>query len=63
MIAGLPWWVVMMIFFIFLSGYMGFRAIRAEKQLEHQYIEHEGKRYIDRIEAAREHKQGEKERM
>lgn len=56
MIAGVPWWVFMMIIFIFLSGYMAFRAIRAEKKLEHQFIEREGRVYIKRMEEEREHK-------
>ncbi|MFB4167079.1 sporulation YhaL family protein [Virgibacillus sp. JSM 102003] len=57
MIVGVPWWVFMMIIFIFLSGYMAFRAIRAEKQLEHQFIEREGKVYMERMEEERKHKQ------
>jgi hypothetical protein len=56
MIAGLPWWVFMMIIFIFLSGYMAFRAIRAEKKLEHQFIEREGRVYIKRMEEERRQK-------
>lgn len=57
MIAGIQWWVYIMILFIFLSGYMAFRAMRAERRLEQQYIEHEGKIYIERMEAERENKQ------
>ncbi|MBP1947335.1 Sporulation protein YhaL [Virgibacillus subterraneus] len=57
MIVGVPWWVFMLIIFIFLSGYMAFRAMRAEKQLEHQFIEREGKIYMDRLEEERKHKQ------
>ncbi|MGY0692864.1 sporulation YhaL family protein [Virgibacillus sp. FSP13] len=57
MIAGVPWWVFMIILFIFLSGYMAFRAIRAEKKLEHQFIEREGNVYIERMEAERKNKQ------
>ncbi|MGP4106578.1 sporulation YhaL family protein [Virgibacillus sp. L01] len=57
MIVGVPWWVFMMIIFIFLSGYMAFRAMRAEKQLEHQFIEREGKVYMERMEEERKHKQ------
>ncbi|SES69540.1 Sporulation protein YhaL [Oceanobacillus limi] len=53
MIFGVPWWVFMMVLFIFLSGYMAFRAMRAEKELEKQYIEREGKVYMDRIEEDR----------
>lgn len=53
MIGGLPWWVYLMIFSVFLSGYMAFRAMRAEKKLDEHYIEHEGKIYMDRIEEER----------
>ena len=53
MIAGLPWWVFMMILLIFLSGYMAFRAMRAERKLDQHYIEHEGKVYIERMEEER----------
>jgi len=63
MIAGLPWWIYLLVFFIFLSGYMSYRAMRAERELEQQFIEREGKIYIDRIEAERESKQRQKEQM
>ncbi|WP_425509528.1 sporulation YhaL family protein [Virgibacillus ihumii] len=56
MILGVPWWVFLMIIFIFLSGYMAFRAMRAERELEHQFIEKEGKVYMDRLEELREQK-------
>ncbi|WP_010529862.1 sporulation YhaL family protein [Lentibacillus jeotgali] len=57
MILGVPWWVFMMILFIFVSGFMAFRAMRAEQRLEQQYIEQEGRIYIDRIEEERRQKQ------
>ena len=57
MIAGVPWWVFAMIVFIFFSGYMAFRAMYAEKKLDQQYIEQEGKIYMDRIEAERQLKE------
>ncbi|PAV29303.1 SigE-dependent sporulation protein [Virgibacillus profundi] len=63
MIAGVPWWVFVLILFIFLSGYMAFRAMQAERRLEQQFIEREGRVYMDRIEADRELKEGSKERM
>ncbi|MGM8212065.1 sporulation YhaL family protein [Virgibacillus sp. W0430] len=53
MIFGVPWWVLMLIVFIFMSGYMAFRAMRAERILEQQYIEREGKVYINRMEEER----------
>ncbi|MUK90074.1 SigE-dependent sporulation protein [Ornithinibacillus sp. L9] len=54
MIFGVPWWVFMMVLFIFLSGYMAFRAMRAERELEEKYIEQQGKVYMDRIEEERQ---------
>ncbi|ASN06595.1 sporulation YhaL family protein [Virgibacillus necropolis] len=56
MIIGVPWWVIMMILFIFLSGYMAYRAMRAERRLEQQFIEREGRVFIDRMEKERETK-------
>ncbi len=53
-ILGMPWWVFMMILFIFFSGYMAFRAMRAERELENHYIEREGQVYIERMEEERE---------
>lgn len=38
---------------------MAYRAIRAEKELEQQYIEREGKVYIERMEAERRSRQRE----
>lgn len=57
MIIGVPWWVFIMILCIFTSGYMAFRAMRAERRLEHQFIEREGKVFIDRMEKEKETKQ------
>jgi hypothetical protein len=54
MILGIPWWVFMMILFIFLSGFMAFRAMRAEQKLEQQFIEKEGQIYMERIAEERE---------
>jgi Sporulation protein YhaL len=53
-IFGMPWWVFMMIVFIFFSGYMSFRAMRAEKELEKHYIERDGQVFLERIEDERE---------
>jgi hypothetical protein len=50
----MPWWVFMMIVFIFFSGYMSFRAMRAEKELEKHYIERDGQVFLERIEDERE---------
>ena len=49
MIFGVPWWVFILILLIFLSGFMAFRAMRAEKMLEQQFIEREGEIYIERM--------------
>ncbi|SDJ88934.1 sporulation YhaL family protein [Sediminibacillus albus] len=57
MILGIPWWVFMFIIFIFFSGYMSFRAVRAEKRLEMQFIEREGKIFMDRIKDERSQKE------
>ncbi|GAB4073906.1 sporulation YhaL family protein [Barrientosiimonas marina] len=63
MILGVPWWVFMLIMFIFLSGYMAFRAMRAERRLEQQYIEQEGMVYIDRMEQERHEKHRQRQHM
>lgn len=57
MFFNVPWWVVMLAMFIIFSGYMAYRAIRAEKALEHQFIEKEGSVYINRMENERENRQ------
>ena len=48
-IFGVPWWVLILILLIFISGIMAFRAMRAEKMLEQQFIEREGEIYIQRM--------------
>lgn len=60
MILDIPLWVFMMILFIFLSGYMSFRAMRAERALEEQFIEDEGHKYIQRMEEERQQRKKEK---
>ncbi|WP_197046582.1 sporulation YhaL family protein [Oceanobacillus salinisoli] len=54
MIAGIPWWILAVIVLIFFSGYMSFRAMIAERELEQQYAEKEGKVYIERMRKERE---------
>lgn len=61
MILGMPWWVLVIILFIFFSGYMSFRAMRAERELEQHYIEQEGKIYMQRMEEEREERIKQKE--
>ncbi|MDC3415262.1 sporulation YhaL family protein [Aquibacillus sp. 3ASR75-11] len=63
MILGTPWWVFMFVVFIFFSGYMAFRAFRAERLLEKQFIEREGKVYMERIEQARENKNADQKKQ
>lgn len=46
---NLPWWVLLVILLILLSGYMAFRAMRAEYKLEQKFIEKEGEVYIERM--------------
>lgn len=57
MFLGIPWWMYICIASIFFSGYMAFRAMLAEKELEKQFIEREGKVYVERMEAERASKQ------
>jgi len=59
MIFGMPWWVFLLILFIFFSGYMSFRAMRAEQALEQQFIEKEGQVYMERIKNERQRRQRE----
>lgn len=60
MVLGIPWWVLFCIVSIFFSGYMGFRALLAERELEQQFIEREGNIYVERMEAERALKQRER---
>lgn len=57
MLFNIPWWIYLVIVFIIFSGYMSFRAMRAEKMLEQQYIEREGQIYMERIRQERMRKQ------
>ncbi|QGS68459.1 SigE-dependent sporulation protein [Oceanobacillus sp. 143] len=61
MIAGIPWWVIVVIALIFVSAYMAFKARLAESRLEQQFIEREGRIYIERIESEREARENRKE--
>nr|WP_079529324.1 sporulation YhaL family protein [Halobacillus hunanensis] len=49
MIFGIPIWVYFCIVFIFVSGFMAFRAMRAEQRVEQQFIEREGRVYLKRM--------------
>lgn len=57
MLFSIPWWIYLVILFIIFSGYMSFRAMRAEKRLEQQFIEREGQIYMERIQQERNRKQ------
>jgi len=59
-ILGVPWWVFITILLIFLSGFMAFRAIRAEQKLERKFIEEEGNKYMERIEIERRNREEKK---
>lgn len=48
-----PWWVLVIILFICFTGFMSYRAMRAEKRLEQHFIEREGRVYMDRLEQER----------
>lgn len=49
MIGGVPLWVFFVIVMIFFSGYMAFRAMHAERKIDEEFIEREGKIYLDRM--------------
>lgn len=55
-VGGVPLWVFIVILLVFISGYMAFRAIYAEKKLDQQFIEQEGQIYIDRMSKEKEEK-------
>lgn len=57
MILGIPWWVFIIVLFICFSGYMAFKAMRAERELEQKFIEREGEIYIERMNEEREKRQ------
>ncbi|UOR13213.1 sporulation YhaL family protein [Halobacillus amylolyticus] len=61
MIFGIPIWVLFCTVFIFISGYMAFRAMRAEQKIEQQFIEREGRVYLARMNEEKE-KRGKKAR-
>lgn len=56
MIAGIPYWVMALVVLILFCGYMALRAIRADYKVEQEYIEREGKVYMDRIREAKSSK-------
>lgn len=57
LIFNIPWWIILMILFICFSGYMSFRAMRAERRLEQQFIEREGEIFMERMEQERARRQ------
>jgi len=57
MLFSIPWWIYLVVAFILFSGYMAYRAMRAEQELEQQYIEREGQIYMERIRQERIRKQ------
>ncbi|MBP2076663.1 sporulation YhaL family protein [Oceanobacillus polygoni] len=59
----IPLWVLAVIVLIFLSGYMAFRAMLAERKLDHQFIEREGEIYMERIQEDRLRRESRKEQQ
>ena len=53
-ILNIPWWVFIIMLFICFSGYMSYRAMRAERRLEQQFIEREGQIFMERIKQEKE---------
>ena len=53
MTLPIPWWVLVIILFILFTGYMSFRAARAERRLEQHFIELEGQVYMERLKRER----------
>ncbi|WP_368654511.1 sporulation YhaL family protein [Ornithinibacillus sp. 4-3] len=45
----IPWWIWLIVLGVCFSAYMTFRTAREEKQIEIQFIEEEGKKYMERI--------------
>lgn len=60
-IVGVPLWVAAIILFIFFSGYMALRTMKAESKLEQKFIEKEGQVFMERIEEARQQKEDDQE--
>ncbi|MFC2947945.1 sporulation YhaL family protein [Virgibacillus sediminis] len=54
MVLGVTWWVYIVIFLIFLSGIMAYRAMQAERKLEEEAAEKEGQIYMERLEMERD---------
>ncbi|QHE51335.1 sporulation YhaL family protein [Pontibacillus sp. HMF3514] len=53
MVEGIPLWTIALVLLIIFCGYMALRAIREDYKQEQEYIEREGKVYMDRIQEAR----------
>jgi hypothetical protein len=56
MIGGVPLWVFIVIVLIFVSGYMAFRAMQSERKVDEQFIEKEGRIYMERMQEEKERK-------
>lgn len=59
--GAIPLWVIAVIILIFFCGYMAFRAMIAERRLDHQFVEQEGKIYMDRIEEEKQRREARKQ--
>lgn len=58
MLFNIPWWIIVIALFIFISGYMAYRANRAERKLDQHFIEKEGSIYVERMQSERERRKG-----
>lgn len=58
---AIPLWVFAVIILIFLSGYMAYRAMLAERKLDQQFIEQEGSIYLERIQEDRQKREARKQ--
>jgi len=59
--GAIPLWVIAVIMLIFFCGYMAFRAMLAERKLDQQFVEQEGKIYMDRIEEEKQRREARKQ--
>ncbi|MFC0272069.1 sporulation YhaL family protein [Metabacillus herbersteinensis] len=57
----LPWWVYLCIIGIIYSGYMAFQTARQDRVVDEEFIENEGRIFIERIEKEREKRDKEKQ--
>ncbi|MRX71465.1 SigE-dependent sporulation protein [Bacillus lacus] len=49
-----PWWIYLCILGILFSGYMVLKSAKEEKLIDEEYIEKEGRVFMEKIEQDRE---------